>query len=101
MSIRAYNVSRHHKDAFPLGSKGSSSAINPDAMNNTPEIYIGTDDVRFAYKAMIGAYNFKCAWLSLRTSSVDRMRMQTHHNTENAIRAGYERVACPPVPRRE
>lgn len=35
-------------DAFPLGSKGSSRANNPEKINNAPLMKMGIDDVRGA-----------------------------------------------------
>ena len=42
-------------DAFPLGSKGNKSAMNPETRNSAPETYTGTAVWRLAYSAMIGA----------------------------------------------
>jgi hypothetical protein len=38
-----------------MGSSGKSKAISPAAMNNAPEMKIGTEEVRFAYNATMGA----------------------------------------------
>lgn len=45
----------YHIDAFPRGSNGSKRAINPETRKRAPEMKIGTEVVRFAYRATIGA----------------------------------------------
>ena len=43
-----------YSDAFPRGSKGKRTANTPDTRNSAPDMYIGTEEVKSAYKAMIG-----------------------------------------------
>lgn len=50
-----HKLRQDYNDAFPLGSKGSKSAMKPETTNRAPAIKIGTLVVRFAYRAMIGA----------------------------------------------
>ena len=49
-------VEYNYSEAFPLGSKGSKRAMKPETRNRAPAMKIGTLVVKFAYRAMIGAY---------------------------------------------
>ena len=50
-----YEGMKVYNDALPRGSNGNSKAISPDKRNSAPDIQIGTEVVKSAYNAIIGA----------------------------------------------
>lgn len=89
-------VGGHHIEAFPLDSNGKAKAITPATMNNAPDTKIGALVARLAYSAMIGAWD-----KTMNTELVHGQQKQAHHDTENTVGAGDDRVACPPPARGE
>ena len=57
MSALSSALVRFYRAADPCVSKGNKSGRTAETINIAPAMNIGTDVVRLAYKATIGAYN--------------------------------------------
>jgi len=89
MSIQGFQI---YKDALPRLSNGISKAINPASKKMAPEIQIGTDVVKSAYSAMIGAYKYNI------TSCVKgREVAQAYHDPKDTISTSTDSVTSAPA----
>lgn len=68
--------------------------MNPETMKRAPEMYIGTEVVRSAYKAMIGAWEGSRGSLAM---SGQHVYICTHHNSKYSICARDDGVPRPSV----